>query len=198
MQKTSSSRLNRRQMLALCSAAAAFPISRARAEPRLWAALEQPGTAIILRHARAPGYSDPAAFTLGDCSTQRNLDARGREQARSIGEAFRANGIARAAVYTSEWCRCRETAELLDLGAVEPLPALNSFFEEREQSAARTAALLDFLRQTLPTPVPMVLVSHQVNISALTGESTGSGEGIVFRLDDQGRVELLESAWIRP
>lgn len=84
---------------------------------------------LMIRHALAPGTGDPANFKIGDCSTQRNLDVRGREQARDIGNWLRSNGITSARMYSSQWCRCLETAGLIDLGPVEELPALNSFFE---------------------------------------------------------------------
>ena len=90
--------------------------------------LKDGGYILMIRHALAPGTGDPVNFKIGDCSTQRNLDDRGRAQARSIGERLRSSGIAKARVYSSQWCRCLETAELINLGSATPLPALNSFF----------------------------------------------------------------------
>lgn len=148
--------------------------------------LSQPGRALILRHALAPGTGDPSEFRLDDCRTQRNLDQRGRDQASRLGERLRAAGIATARVYSSQWCRCRETAELLGLGPVEPLPALNSFYGRHEQREARIAALREFLA-ALPTDgPPVVLVTHQVTISALTGQATPSGGGSLLQLNGSG------------
>jgi broad specificity phosphatase PhoE len=70
------------------------------------------GEVLLIRHAAAPGTGDPAGFRLGDCATQRNLSDTGREQARAIGDWLRDRGIERARVYSSQWCRCLETAEL--------------------------------------------------------------------------------------
>ncbi|MGR3547141.1 MAG: histidine phosphatase family protein, partial [Roseovarius sp.] len=56
-------------------------------------ALKAPGVVALMRHALAPGTGDPAAFRLGDCATQRNLDARGRAQAQETGAALRTAGI---------------------------------------------------------------------------------------------------------
>jgi broad specificity phosphatase PhoE len=142
--------------------------------------LDQPGTVVALRHALAPGTGDPRGFVLGDCRTQRNLDARGRDQARAIGAQLRAAGLDGAAVYSSRWCRCLETAELLALGPVTPLPALDSFFQSPGERAARTRALETFLAEAGPSGPPLVLVTHQVNISALVGRGTRSGEGVVL------------------
>ena len=71
----------------------------------------------IMRHAHAPGTGDPTRFALDDCTTQRNLGVRGREQAREIGAAIRAAGVTVDRILTSQWCRCRDTARLLDLPA---------------------------------------------------------------------------------
>ncbi len=149
-----------------------------------------------MRHELAPGIGDPDNFELGDCSTQRNLNDTGRERARVTGERFRANGVAQADVLTSQWCRCRETAELLRLGSVEPLPVLNSFFEEREKAEARTSDLKAWLAaraNSAAAAKPLVLVTHQVNISALTGRGTSSGEIIVARYTGSGIIEVLGS-----
>lgn len=155
-----------------------------------WHALRRPGTVAILRHALAPGTGDPTGFALGDCSTQRNLDDRGRDQAEQIGEAFRANGIAIDRVLTSEWCRARETAELLDLAPVEPLPALNSFFSDRSSRAAQTEGVRSVLVGAADDE-RLVLVTHQVNITALTGRPTSSGEMVVFDVSSDGSITVL-------
>lgn len=143
-----------------------------------------------MRHALAPGIGDPPGFELDDCTTQRNLDARGRAQARATGDAFRAHGIAVDRVLTSQWCRCRETAELLDLGEVSELSALNSFFADRSTRTAQTRHTQEFLAQ-LPDDTSVVLVTHAVNIAALTGRSASSGEIIVITVAPDGTVEVL-------
>ena len=147
-----------------------------------------------MRHARALGTGDPADFRLDDCTTQRNLDSRGREQARAIGAAFRDRGITFDVVLTSQWCRTRETADLLALGEVVEAPELNSFFRDFDQQDPQTRATLDLLSRTEGRPI---LVSHQVNISALTGQGTRSGEVLVIRMTDS-TVEVLGSILLDP
>ena len=44
---------------------------------------------LFLRHALAPGFGDPANFSIHDCGTQRNLSRAGREQSRRIGQYLR-------------------------------------------------------------------------------------------------------------
>jgi phosphohistidine phosphatase SixA len=159
-----------------------------------WAALKKPGTIVLFRHATAPGGGDPPGHVLDDCSTQRNLDEEGRAQARRIGERFRAQGIKVEAVLSSQWCRTRDTAQLAFPGLPKDAPAFNSFFSDRSNEAAQTAAARQQLLAWRGKGV-LVVVTHQVNITALTGIAPVSGEGIV--LHRQGR-ELAVVARIAP
>ncbi len=153
----------------------------AEAEPL--AELARPGRVLLLRHANAPGIGDPANFKLHDCRTQRSLDAAGRKQAARLGERLRAAGVVRAKVYSSQWCRCLETARLLKVGAVHELPALNSFFDRPEDRERNVSALRGFLAGLPQNGPPVVLVTHQATITALTGGHTASGGGVILKLD---------------
>jgi broad specificity phosphatase PhoE len=148
-------------------------------ETAAWAALKKPTTIVLFRHAIAPGGGDPPGHSLDDCNTQRNLDDEGRAQARRIGERFRAQGIKVEAVLSSQWCRTRETARLAFPGLAKDAPAFNSFFSDRSNEAAQTAAARRQLLAWRGTGV-LVVVTHQVNITALTGIAPASGEGIVL------------------
>lgn len=159
-----------------------------------WDALRQPGAVAIMRHALAPGGGDPAGFDITDCATQRTLDERGRDQARAIGAELRARGFTFDTVLTSQWCRCVDTARLLNVGPVTEAPALNSFFQDRSTSAAQTAAARDILRTTDGT---LMMVTHQVNITALTDVFPASGEIVVLRMADTG-IEVLGQIQIAP
>ncbi|WP_261397850.1 histidine phosphatase family protein [Maritimibacter alkaliphilus] len=154
-------------------------------------ALEQPGAQAIMRHARAPGTGDPAGFTLGDCSTQRNLDGTGRAQARATGAALEAAGIRFDHVYASAWCRATETAELMNLGPVANLPLIDSFWNERAEGDSRTRALIEEIG-SWPEGSRSLMVTHQVNITALTDVFPASGEIVVFRVTKGGMVEVLD------
>jgi len=168
----------------------ATPLS-ASADEALWRELAEGGPVVLMRHALAPGVGDPAEFRLGDCATQRNLDAEGRAQARAIGERFRAHGIERARVYSSQWCRCLETARLLGLGEVVAAPTLNSFFRDRAAKAERGAGALALIASEVEAgDGPLVLVTHQVNITALTGVFPASGELILVRAAAEG-IEVV-------
>src|SRR5215218_6681039 len=146
-----------------------------------WPALREGGTVVLLRHAHAPGTGDPTGFRLGDCSTQRNLSSEGREQARQIGAQFTANHIPIERVLSSEWCRCLETARLAFGDRVELFPALNSFFSTQDAEGAQTRAVRALVEGWRAQAGVLVLVTHQVNITALTGLYPAEGEILVLR-----------------
>ncbi|MDJ0783880.1 MAG: histidine phosphatase family protein [Desulfosarcinaceae bacterium] len=149
-------------------------------------ALTAGGRVLLLRHALAPGGGDPANFQLDDCSTQRNLSEAGREQARQIGQWLRRQGVQQARIFSSQWCRCRDTATALDLGPVVPLPALNSFFQRPEAREPNLKALNHFLAGLPADGGLVILVTHFVTIAAVTGTSVSSGEGVLLQLRPSG------------
>jgi len=153
-------------------------------------ALATPGHVAIMRHAIAPGTGDPDSFSLRDCSTQRNLSEEGRQQARDTGEYLRANGLPALAVYTSQWCRCLETASLLEYGEPEELPFLNSFFQNWERETPQTESLMRWLSDYGDGP-PAILVTHQVNITALTEVYPESGEIVVVKIGSAGSIAVI-------
>ncbi|MEP0903399.1 hypothetical protein [Nodosilinea sp. FACHB-13] len=165
----------------------AVELETPRPEPAtVWQHLQQADGqlyAVLLRHALAPGTGDPANFRLDDCTTQRNLSTEGQDQARRIGAAFRQRDIAVVQVLSSQWCRSLDTATLMDLGPVEPFEPLNSFFSDRSPAAEQTAQIRDYLRRQ-PDRGVIVMVTHQVNITALTGVVPGSGQAVVVTLDE--------------
>jgi phosphohistidine phosphatase SixA len=149
----------------------------AAAEEAAWTALRSGGIALF-RHAHAPGGGDPPGMRLGECATQRGLDDGGRAQARRIGQAFAAAGVTVGAVLSSQWCRTLETGELAFPGLVRAEPAFNSFFSDRSRGPAQTEAARRILA-AWTGPGALVVSTHQVNITALTGIVPASGEGIV-------------------
>jgi len=163
-----------------------------------WRALTG-GTAVLFRHALAPGTGDPPGFRLNDCRTQRNLNAEGRAQARRIGRAFRERGVSVTRVLSSQWCRTQETAKLAFPGLVRDEPAFNSFFSDSAREAAQTRAAREVLARW-KGPGVLVVVTHQVNITALTGIVPASGEGVTVRVEAGslkvvGRVTPEAGGW---
>ncbi|MDP1742241.1 histidine phosphatase family protein [Polaromonas sp.] len=160
-----------------------------------WAAQAQPddlaarlragGCAVLLRHAQTdPGIGDPPGFRLDQCSSQRNLSEEGRAQSVRIGQWFKSRGLQSRTVQSSAWCRCVDTANLA-FGRHTVWPSLNSFFGGVDSRGPQTAALRAALAR-IPAGQFEVWVTHQVNISALSGEGTSMGEGLV--LDARGKM----------
>jgi phosphohistidine phosphatase SixA len=145
---------------------------------------------VLLRHALAPGSGDPASFQMGDCATQRNLSVAGRDQAGRLGAAFRQRDLDVVQVLSSQWCRCIDTATLMDLGPVQPLAPINSFFRDRSTAAQQTAQVQDYLRRQ-PQQGIIVMVTHQVNITALTGVVPVSGQAVVITVGENGELDQV-------
>lgn len=155
-----------------------------------WQALREGRALLLMRHATAPGTGDPENFRLGHCETQRNLNDRGRAEARRWGELLARQGIEQPRLLSSRWCRALDTASNMQRGPVQPFAALDSFFGKSEDGGAQTAELIGLVNQ-LPAGAPLVLVSHQVNITALTGIFPASGEGLILPLPLRPRVQPL-------
>lgn len=141
-------------------------------------AMREGGVALLIRHAKAPGNFDPKEFKLDDCSTQRNLSAGGRDESRRLGAYLKGLGLVPGEVLTSQWCRCRETANLA-FGASRDWRALNSFISARDKGPRQVAEVLARIAQIKPGDKPLVLVTHQVMVTALTGVYPQSGEVVV-------------------
>lgn len=159
-----------------------------------WLALLSGNAIAMMRHADAPGgVGDPEGFKLEDCTTQRNLSARGRTDAMKIGELLRTRQIKPARILSSPWCRCVDTARLLDVG---PLEIENTFgnpvvWADRREELAKGAR-----DQVLAWKGPgaLLVVTHGALIAQLTGYNPASGEIVVVdnTLKDVGRILVPE------
>jgi phosphohistidine phosphatase SixA len=162
------------------------------AQANLWSLLRQgKGYTLLFRHALAPGIGDPANFRLDDCSTQRNLSLEGRQQAVRMGNTLRTHDLAIAKVLSSQWCRCLETARLMNVGPVTPFPVLNSFFQDRSTEVTQTEQLRQFILKHRDTSGVMVMVTHQVNITAISNIIPQPGAAVVMRASTPDQVELI-------
>ncbi|XGA80024.1 histidine phosphatase family protein [Halomonas sp. CH40] len=159
--------------------------STSMANTSAWQALQEGGQVILMRHALAPGVGDPDNFNRDDCATQRNLSDQGRAQAAAIGDAFRQRSIPVDAIYSSHWCRVLETAELMALGDVQTVDWLDSFFIASERYA-REQRTREARQQILDWQGSgnLLLVTHQVNITALVGGGVASGDMVVVQPED--------------
>jgi broad specificity phosphatase PhoE len=175
---------------ALFAGAAWFAPGAAASAEAAWAALEAGGHVLIVRHAQTvPGVGDPPGFRIDDCATQRNLSDAGRAQARVMGERLAAARVRIDEVLSSSWCRCVDTARLA-FGRATPFTALDSFFGNRAAEPQQTAALRERVRMWTG-PGTLALVTHQVNITALTGEVPAPGEALVLKPDTASGAVLV-------
>lgn len=143
---------------------------------------------LLMRHADAPGYGDPVGYVIGQCATQRNLGDDGKKQAKAIGVWLANQSIQKADVFSSPWCRCLDTANLLNKGPVKIEPSLGSFFDNMSLEKRQTKELEQFIKGELAkqSGTPLILVTHHVNIQAYTGKVLGVGDMALVRVKKNG------------
>jgi phosphohistidine phosphatase SixA len=156
-------------------------------ESPTWSALRSGGHVLLIRHARAPGTFDPPEFKLGVCSTQRNLNDEGRAQAKRLGEFLREMQVPIGRVFSSEWCRCIETAQLaFGNDKVTTQATLSSPTKLSPEQRARHTELVrsQINRHTVGSAAfqtNLVMVTHMFNIQDITGEGVAEGEILVVK-----------------
>lgn len=168
----------------------ATPISPAKSDQAFWSEIQRGGVAILVRHTRAPGSGDPPGFKADDCSTQRNLDPSGRGHARRIGAAFRERSITVTRVLASRWCRAKDTAREMALGAVTVEPALDSLFHQPARTDAQVASLKALVAQLGARDV-VVMGTHSFTVRALTGVLPSEGEMVAVRAVSGSGVRVV-------
>ena len=146
---------------------------------KLFNQLEEGGKLIFIRHAYAPGSGDPSNFNLNDCSTQRNLNKDGKKQSEHIGELFRDKKIKIDKVLSSEWCRCKETAEIA-FKNFSTNSFLNSFYSSKfaNNKIKQINALNDYIDK-FKSNKNLVLITHYVLISEVLNYGPSSGEIVI-------------------
>jgi phosphohistidine phosphatase SixA len=148
---------------------------------------------ILLRHADAPGRGEPANFDLNDCSTQRGLSDKGRNDAMGLGHTLKAMGVNVTKVVASRWCRARQSAELLGLGPVEE----NRAFDNIDLNKDRSQFLLENERKLVASwqgPGVLVVVTHSSNLKALTKVAPESNSIMV--VEPHNGADLMRTAQI--
>ena len=154
---------------------------------------------LLMRHADAPGYGDPAGYVISQCSTQRNLGDYGKRQAKAIGIWLANQGIQNAEVFSSPWCRCLDTANLLNKGPIKIEPSLGSFFDNMNLEKRQTKALEIIIKNELAkqSKAPLILVTHHVNIQAYTGKVVGVGDMVLVKVNKNGEY-LFHTIYLSP
>ena len=155
------------------------PSVKADSKKTLIDELQKGGKLIFIRHAYAPGGGDPDNFDINDCTTQRNLSDSGRIQSQKIGNFFEENNISIGKVYSSDWCRCIETASIA-FKKYETKNFLNSFFSAKFANN-RKKQIIDFnkFKSAWNKDQNLVFVTHYVVISEILNYAPSSGEIVV-------------------
>ncbi len=153
-----------------------------------WALLREGGHVVFLNHANATGTHDSASFDIENCRTQRNLSDRGRNQARRIGALFAARAAPVDQVYSSRYCRARDTAEIaFGASRVETIEALDLLTgeEDEETLAARVEAIMEIVRGYTGSG-NLVMVTHDANVQAWAGVRPREGEAVIVAPEGDG------------
>ena len=156
-----------------------FQFNYSFANDKVIESLKEGGKLIFIRHALAPGNGDPENFELQKCSTQRNLNEIGIQQSKKIGLILKKNEIKIDNIYSSEWCRCKDTAKYA-FDDFETFDALNSFYDKRF-AANEDKQIKDFYEfiESIDSKNNIVFVTHYVVIGAILNIGTSSGEIVV-------------------
>jgi phosphohistidine phosphatase SixA len=162
------------------------------ADDDAWSVLKKTGHVVFMRHSDAPGsggYGDPPGYRLDDCATQRNLSEEGRAHALRTGLELRKHAVRFDRVFTSPWCRCKDTARLMlgkDAEVYDPLSNLVGRAEHRDGQVKALKAYLAML----DAKTRVLFVTHGIVIGALTGINPASGEMVIVKVGPGGEPQL--------
>jgi hypothetical protein len=78
----------------------------------------------------------------------------------------------------------------MNMGPVTEWPALNSFFRNRGDGPQQTRETINLVNALGPG-MPVVMVSHQMNLTALTGIFPASNEGVILALPLSENPDIL-------
>jgi phosphohistidine phosphatase SixA len=171
--------MTRLVLAALVLLATIAPAAADRGSDAAWSALVEGGHVALIRHGNAPPVGgDPPGFRLDDCETQRNLDDVGRRQAVALGEALRQRGVRVDRILSSPWCRCRDTARLMEMGEAETSWALVP--DQNPNMPVRLRELRELV-SGWRGPGTLVLVTHALTIRPLAGYLPDQAEIVVFK-----------------
>ena len=147
---------------------------------KLISVLKEGGKLIFIRHAYAPGSGDPENFDLKDCSSQRNLNQKGKDQAVMIGLSFIRYDIPIDSVVSSEWCRCKETASIAFADKYWTNSFLNSFYDKRFlRNKEKQIKELKKYVLNWNGKKNLIFITHYVVISEVLNTHLSSGEIVI-------------------
>ncbi|EFM12316.1 Phosphoglycerate mutase [Paenibacillus curdlanolyticus YK9] len=149
--------------------------------------LRSGGFIIYFRHGEATVGQDQPELNLNDCRTQRNLSARGKEQAQAIGEVFKQNPFPiHLPVISDPYCRAKDTADIIfGKKNVTVNPSLASIEKLKMEGlpAAEKQQILSDLTKIFETPpargTNTVIVAHTFPPNVALGDIPNLGAIII-------------------
>ncbi len=169
---------------------AGFGAKEAVADEKAWAALQEGGAFALMRHGTAEPHNDPLALSPGNCTHERNLSDRGRQEATRMGEAFRRLGISVTDVLASPYCRTIDTARLA-FGSATPWDPLTLNIGVAERTLEDWTKAIERRIRRGAGSGNVVMVTHRPNIEALTMELIAPAELVVVKADEDGDLEVI-------
>jgi phosphohistidine phosphatase SixA len=150
-------------------------------DEEVWAALRQGGKIVLLRHTHVDMREGIGRLAPGNCVAEVNLSTRGIEQAKRIGEAFRAHGILVGEVLTSPYCRCIDTGKLA-FGRATPVQNLMppGVLSDSQAKLDQERVLQEI--RSHRASANLVMITHDLNISNIVLEpSIAMGDFFVLQ-----------------
>lgn len=146
----------------------------------LIADLRKGGYVIFFRHTSTDRKQKDRDLDFENCSSQRNLNQKGKEEAQAIGIAFKKLNIPVGTVLASPFCRTLETAQIA-FGKSTESEALISIAYERNKTPELVRSLTKLL-QTMPSDATnTILVGHGVNLDAALELNLKEGGAAIFK-----------------
>ena len=168
----------------------------AQSRPDWIDALRQGGHVVVVRHgATFADQADTDPLNPKNVTAQRQLNDKGREQAKSMGDSMRKLGIPVSHVTTSVFQRAVETGQLLGFG--EPTTTADvtegGLVVSPNENNRRMQAMRK-LAATAPPSGNVVIISHKPNILDAFGKDwfdVSEGEASIFKPDGSGGYKLI-------
>lgn len=144
-----------------------------------WARLSQGGYTILLGYSRTPGDGEPLRPDIGDCDKRQSLTDRGIQAARRLGMRFAARAVSLNAVYSGEFCRALQTAELaFGSSSVETRAYLNSIVGGADPNEIPSELIMAV--EEFEGAGNQLMITHPVLINAISGTTPRVGEAIII------------------
>jgi len=155
------------------------------------------GYVVVVRHgATHADQADTDPFNLDNVAKQRQLNDKGRADARALGDALKKSSVPFGRVYTSRFQRAVETARLIS--GKDPEATLDvtegGLVVSPNENARRQQAFRALVGRAPDAGTNTLIVSHKPNIMDAFGRDwfdVREGEASIFKPDGNGGFTLV-------